>query len=105
MGILPLATATDFITRCTIPTDPLAALQRALDGEPEAVDLVQASKRYVTNVASAAFSAAVATEIPFESKNYLAGGACSLSGMVKILNFPPMQYVLKQKIMLISGKP
>ena len=34
MAILPLGTANDFATCCTIPTEPLAALSLALEGNP-----------------------------------------------------------------------
>jgi len=89
MGILPLGTANDFATCCTIPKDPIAALRLAIEAEPVAVDLVQANDRYFINVASAGFGAAVTTETPVELKNFLAGGAYTLMGMVKILNFTP----------------
>jgi len=55
LGILPLGTANDFATCCTIPTEPLPALCLALEGDPVAVDLVQANDRYFMNVASAGF--------------------------------------------------
>lgn len=95
MGILPLGTANDFATCCTIPTDPLAALKLALEAKPVAVDLVQANERYFINVASAGFGAAVTTETPVELKNFLAGGAYTLMGMIKILNFSPYRVRLK----------
>ena len=95
MGILPLGTANDFATCCTIPTDPLAALKLSLEGKPVAVDLIQANERFFINVASAGFGAAVTTETPVELKNFLAGGAYTLMGMVKILNFSPYAVRLK----------
>ena len=95
MGVLPLGTANDFATCCTIPTEPLAALQLALEAEPVNVDLVQANDRYFLNVASAGFGAAVTTETPVELKNFLAGGAYTLMGMIKILNFTPYSVRLK----------
>ena len=95
MGVLPLGTANDFATCCTIPTDPRAALKLALEGKPVAVDLVQANERYFINVASAGFGAAVTTETPVELKNFLAGGAYTLMGMIKILNFSPYKVSIK----------
>lgn len=95
MGILPLGTANDFATCCTIPTDPMGALQLALDADPVAVDLAQANDRYFINVASAGFGAAVTTETPVELKNFLAGGAYTLMGMIKILNFTPYRVRIK----------
>ena len=95
MGVLPLGTANDFATCCTIPTEPRAALQLAIEAEPATVDLVQANERYFINVASAGFGAAVTTETPVELKNFLAGGAYTLMGMIKILNFSPYKVSLK----------
>ena len=89
LGILPLGTANDFATCCTIPTEPLPALRLALEGTPVAVDLVQANDRYFMNVASAGFGAAVTTETPVELKNFLGGGAYTLMGIIKALNFTP----------------
>ena len=95
MGVLPLGTANDFATCCTIPQDPLAALTLACETKPVAVDLVQANDRYFINVASAGFGAAVTTETPVELKNFLAGGAYTLMGLVKILNFTPYEVRIK----------
>ncbi len=95
MGVLPLGTANDFATCCTIPAEPLAALELALEAVPVNVDLVQANDRYFLNVASAGFGAAVTTETPVELKNFLAGGAYTLMGIVKILNFTPYKVRLK----------
>jgi len=104
MGILPLGTANDFATCCTIPTDPLAAMQLALDEEAVAVDLVQANERYFMNVASAGFGAAVTTETPVELKNFLAGGAYTLMGMIKILNFTPYTVSIKAENYAYKGE-
>ena len=95
MGILPLGTANDFATCCTIPTDPLAALTLAVETDPVLVDLVQTNNRYFMNVASAGFGAAVTTETPVELKNFLGGGAYTLMGLIKILNFSPYTVSLK----------
>lgn len=87
MGILPLGTANDFAAGCNIPMEPFAALKLAVSGDPVAIDLVRANDRYVVNVASAGFGAAVTAETPTELKNFLAGGAYTLMGIIKILNF------------------
>ena len=95
MGVLPLGTANDFAACCTIPTEPRAALKLALEATPVTADLVQANDRYFLNVASAGFGAAVTTETPVELKNFLAGGAYTLMGMIKILNFTPYSVRLR----------
>ena len=103
MGILPLGTANDFATCCTIPKDPLAALKLALEAEPVAVDLVQANERFFINVASAGFGAAVTTETPVELKNFLAGGAYALMGVIKLLNFTPYKASIKAENYAYEG--
>lgn len=104
MGVLPLGTANDFATCCTIPTEPHAALTLALEKNPVPVDLVQANDRYFMNVASAGFGAAVTTETPVELKNFLAGGAYTLMGMIKILNFSPYSVSLKAEDFAYEGE-
>lgn len=103
MGVLPLGTANDFATCCTIPTDPLAALTLALEKDPVPIDLIQVNNRYCINVASAGFGAAVTRETPEELKNFLAGGAYTLMGMVKILNFTPYSVSIKAENFAYEG--
>jgi len=104
MGVLPLGTANDFATCCTIPTDPLAALTLAVEADPVPVDLVQTNERYFMNVASAGFGAAVTTETPVELKNFLGGGAYTLMGMIKLLNFTPYAVSLKAENYKYDGE-
>jgi lipid kinase YegS len=104
MGILPLGTANDFATCCTIPTEPLAALTLAIEADPVPVDLVQTNKRYFMNVASAGFGAAVTTETPVELKNFLGGGAYTLMGLLKLLNFSPYTVSLKAENYSFDGE-
>ena len=104
MAILPLGTANDFATCCTIPTEPLAALPLALEGNSTAVDLVQTNNRYFMNVASAGFGAAVTTETPVELKNFLGGGAYTLMGLIKLLNFSPYKVHLKAENYTFEGE-
>lgn len=86
LGILPLGTANDFATACNIPAHPYIALKLAIAATPEKIDLVRVNNRYVINVASAGFGAAVTADTPAELKNFLAGGAYTLMGIIKILN-------------------
>jgi lipid kinase YegS len=89
MGILPLGTANDFASACGIPKSPLEAMRLTLESEPRAVDIIQANDRYFINVASAGFGAAITKETPVELKNFLGGGAYTLMGVPKALNFTP----------------
>lgn len=86
LGILPLGTANDFATACNIPAHPYIALKLAITAIPKNVDLLRVNNRYVINVASAGFGAAVTADTPAELKNFLAGGAYTLMGILKILN-------------------
>jgi len=87
LAILPLGTANDFASACTIPLEPTGALQLALHGTPRAVDIVQANDKYFINIASGGFGAQVSADIPVQLKNFLGGGAYALSAVVKAPNF------------------
>ncbi len=89
LGILPLGTANDFATSCQIPVEPLKALRLALTGEATAIDAVQANEKFFLNVATVGFGAAVTVNTPVELKNFLGGGAYTLTGLVQALNFEP----------------
>lgn len=91
LGILPLGTANDFATACAIPQTPLAALELALTGEPIPIDVIQANDRFFLNVASLGFGAVVTANTPVALKNFLGGGAYTLSGLVQALQFKPYQ--------------
>ena len=89
LAILPLGTANDFATGCAIPAEPLAALNLARSGRVRAVDGVRANDYHFINVASGGFGAQVTANTPVALKNFLGGGAYTLSGMVQALNFVP----------------
>ncbi len=87
IAILPLGTANDFASACTIPQDPLGALRLAVHGTPKAVDIVRANNEYFINIASGGVGAQVSADTPVQLKNFLGGGAYVLSAVVKALNF------------------
>jgi lipid kinase YegS len=89
LGILPLGTANDFASCCGIPGKLVDALRLGITGNPHAIDAVQANEQFFLNVASAGFGAAVTANTPVELKNFLAGGAYTISGLVQVLNFEP----------------
>ena len=95
LAILPLGTANDFSTGCAIPVEPLAALKLAQSGEPFAVDAGRANDFHFINVASGGFGAQVTTNTPVALKNFLGGGAYTLSGLVQAVNFVPYQGKLR----------
>lgn len=89
IAILPLGTANDFATACQIPAEPYDALLLACTGETTPVDAVSANDRHFINVATGGFGAKVTAETPVELKNFLGGGAYTLTGLVQALNFTP----------------
>jgi lipid kinase YegS len=89
LAVLPLGTANDFATGCAIPSDPLLALQLAQTGQARSVDAVKANEYHFINVASGGFGAQVTANTPVALKNFLGGGAYTLSGMIQALNFVP----------------
>ncbi len=92
LAVLPLGTANDFATACSIPTsNPYHALKLALTGHAQFVDAVKANERHFVNIATAGFGAQVTATTPVALKNFLGGGAYTLSGLVQAINFQPFQ--------------
>lgn len=89
IGIFPLGTANDFARACQIPVNLTDALTLAVCGSSVAVDVGKANERYFMNVASGGFGAAVTVDTPVELKNFLGGGAYTLTGLVKAMGFTP----------------
>ncbi|CDT42798.1 putative lipid kinase YegS-like [Vibrio coralliirubri] len=89
LAIIPMGTANDFATATGIPNDISGAFELALEGKAFAVDSVRANDRYFMNVAAAGFGAEVTAETPVELKDFLGGGAYTLTGVVKALGFKP----------------
>ena len=89
LAILPLGTANDFATACEIPLESLAALRFALSGSSTPVDIVKANDRHFMNMATAGFGAQVTVDTPVELKNFLGGGAYTLTGVLKAIDFVP----------------
>ena len=89
LAILPLGTANDFATACQIPLESLDALHFAVSGTPHPVDIVKANDRYFMNMATAGFGAQITAETPVELKNFLGGGAYTLTGVLKAMDFVP----------------
>jgi lipid kinase YegS len=89
LAVLPLGTANDFATACTIPTEPLAALRLAQYGQACSIDAVKANEHSFINVASGGFGAQVTANTPVALKNFFGGGAYTISGLIQALNFTP----------------
>lgn len=95
VAILPLGTANDFALACDIPTDPLAALNLAQTGKAYHVDGVKANEFHFINVASGGFGAQVTSSTPIALKNFLGGGAYTISGLVQAASFIPYRGELR----------
>ena len=89
LAIMPLGTANDFATACTIPMEHLEALYFAVEGHIRSIDIAKANERYFVNMATAGFGAKVTAETPVELKNFLGGGAYTLTGLLKAIDFVP----------------
>lgn len=89
VAILPLGTANDFALACDIPIDLLAALNLAQTGKAYHVDGVKANEFHFINVASGGFGAQVTNSTPIALKNFLGGGAYTISGLVQAASFIP----------------
>ena len=89
LAILPLGTANDFATACHIPLESLAALRFAILGTAIPVDIVKANERHFMNMATAGFGAQITVDTPVELKNFLGGGAYTLTGVLKAMDFVP----------------
>jgi lipid kinase YegS len=87
LSILPLGTANDFAVTCSIPHYPLEALRLAIEGRAIPVDIVRANDRYFINVATGGVGTKITTETPTELKNFLGGGAYTISALIKALSF------------------
>ena len=87
LAILPLGTANDFATGCMIPSNPIEALSLAQTGTSYSVDSVKANQYHFINVASGGFGAQVTANTPVALKNFLGGGAYTISGLIQALNF------------------
>lgn len=94
LAIIPMGTANDFATATKIPIIIRESIELAVNGDAVAVDSVQANDRYFMNVAAAGFGAEITAETPVELKNFLGGGAYTLTGLVKALGFKPYDGLL-----------
>ena len=95
VAIMPLGTANDFATACLIPLAPGEALELALSGKAKAVDVGQANDRHFINVATGGFGAMVTAETPIPLKNFLGGGAYTIMGVLRAIDFSPYKGSLK----------
>lgn len=103
LAILPLGTANDFASACGIPAMPVDAVRLALEGTAKPVDAIKANELSFINVASAGFGAKVTAETPVALKNFLGGGAYTLMGLIKSIDFKPYGCSISSSGMEIKG--
>ena len=95
LAILPLGTANDFASACGLPDTPLSAITLAQTGKAYSVDCIRANEHHFINVASGGFGADVTANTPVELKNFLGGGAYTISGLIQAVKFSPYQGELR----------
>ncbi|ELI7921940.1 lipid kinase YegS [Yersinia enterocolitica] len=85
LGILPLGTANDFATSCSIPLQIDNALQLAVKGRAVAIDLAQVNdKHYFINMATGGFGTRITTETPEKLKAVLGGASYFIHGLMRM---------------------
>ncbi|HDL7771280.1 TPA: lipid kinase YegS [Yersinia enterocolitica] len=85
LGILPLGTANDFATSCSIPLQIDHALQLAVKGRAVAIDLAQVNdKHYFINMATGGFGTRITTETPEKLKAVLGGASYFIHGLMRM---------------------
>lgn len=85
LGILPLGTANDFATSCSIPLQIENALQLAVKGRAVAIDLAQVNnKHYFINMATGGFGTRITTETPEKLKAVLGGASYFIHGLMRM---------------------
>ncbi|AIN17388.1 lipid kinase YegS [Yersinia rochesterensis] len=85
LGILPLGTANDFATSCSIPLQIENALQLAVKGRVVAIDLAQVNdKHYFINMATGGFGTRITTETPDKLKAVLGGASYFIHGLMRM---------------------
>jgi lipid kinase YegS len=104
LAILPLGTANDFATACGIPDDPLSALTLAQTGKASSIDCIRANEQHFINVATGGFGAQVTANTPVELKNFLGGGAYTLSGLIQAVKFIPYRGELRTPGGILESK-
>ncbi len=67
----------------------------AVSGLPVPVDIAKANDRHFMNMATVGFGAQVTAQTPVELKNFLGGGAYTLTGVLQAINFVPYEAKIK----------
>lgn len=94
LGVLPFGTANDFAAGCGIPTEPLAALELALETKPTPIDIGRVNERLFLNCATGGYGAQVTAETAPEMKKLLGGFAYFVTGLASMTSLAPRRVSL-----------
>ncbi|WON75830.1 lipid kinase YegS [Serratia sp. UGAL515B_01] len=85
LGILPLGTANDFATACSIPAQPELALALAIKGRAVPIDLAKVNDdRCFVNMATGGFGTRITTETPEILKSTLGAVSYFIHGLLRL---------------------
>src|SRR6476619_1023176 len=86
LGIVPLGTANDFATGCSIPGDPGKALTLCMKGEAVPIDVGKANDHWVIHAASSGFGAEITATTSPELKRLFGPAAYTVMGAILAIN-------------------
>ena len=86
LGIVPLGTANDFATGCSIPGDPAKALALCMEGEAVPIDVGKANDHWFINAASSGFGAEITATTSPELKRLFGSAAYTVMGAILAIN-------------------
>jgi len=86
LGIVPLGTANDFATGCSIPGDPAKALALCMKGEAVPIDVGKANDHWFINAASSGFGAEITATTSPELKRLFGAAAYTVMGAILAIN-------------------
>ena len=86
LGVIPLGTANDFATACSIPRDPCDALAICMEGRRIPIDVGKANEHWFLNAASVGFGAEVTANTPPELKRLFGQAAYTVMGAILATN-------------------
>ncbi|WAT09248.1 lipid kinase YegS [Rouxiella badensis] len=85
LGIIPLGTANDFATSCSIPIEMDQALKLAVQGRATDIDLARVNnEHYFINMATGGFGTRITTETPEKLKSALGGVSYFIHGLLRM---------------------
>lgn len=89
LGIVPAGTANDFARALGLPHTAAGAIEVAVAGCEEAVDVARVNERWFVNVSTGGFGASVTRQARTPLKRLLGPVAYALSGLKRLREFEP----------------